>query len=49
MAVSIYAIKMFMFQDQLGYDDAERDKLLQVLTIIPILIHSCLDGINQGR
>ena len=37
MAVNIYAIKMFMFQDQLGYDDAERDKLLRVVTFISML------------
>ena len=37
MAVGIYAIKIFIFQDQLDYDDAERDKLLRVVMFISML------------
>ena len=37
MAVGIYAIKIFIFQYQFDYDDAERDKLLRVVMFISML------------
>ena len=37
MAVNIYTLKMFMFQDQLGYSQEVREKLLRVVMYISLL------------
>ena len=37
MAVNIYTLKMFMFQDQLGYSEEVREKLLRVVMYISLL------------
>ena len=37
MAVNIYTLKMFMFQDQLGYSDEVREKLLRAVMYIALI------------